>query len=614
MNNIYQYILKNKTLDNLIKSVIEGKSIVILKENNEIDTLIDYFTEFIVNYSDEDGLLKLIEKIDKNNHIDKMKINKITMLRREIINNKESVLKIFSSFNKKGDMNYSLNDLYSITNKCIEFKDREFEYYSILSKSDVIKNNERDIIIEKTNKLIKNKSVNAYIKYRKFEDSSRFDIIKENIDEDDLNKVINKLAGILNNIFAFTPPIYFNEYTGDFERESIYYKNYNNTQIKEIAKEVNRRHNDYILKYIVKLKWYKISHIINHKKIIKKNRLISEEYKSLETEIYNEYLENIDNLRIFVNSFCFVKKVCKDEVLDSINKFIINDEDLYNYIKYIKETLVIYSEYLVIKKELEVLDGLDIDILSFCYENLNNKKELWNLLIFVPTYYLYKEIEDIEEDNIDVVNSYNKIYDRLRKLNTSLYSYDNILLEILRNFCNENLYKFIEDNNIKLEELNYYELIKEKYSEANLRILMKLYPILIIDEKEYFNYKERISDYFDLIIKSSDFFVDDSFGNIGNCKLINESLDKSITHLLLNLGYDIFEKENDNSIIYINDYKGNEKKKIIYINNKEFFGYNELIKLLELSNTENEIIFVWYRNWWINKNEEVQRIQSLLND
>ena len=614
MNNIYQYILKNKTLDNLIKSVIEGESIVIIKENNAIDNLIDYFKEFIVNYVDEEGVLNLINKIEKNNHIDKIKMNKFTMLGREINNNKESILNIFSFFNKKGDMNYSLNDLYSITNKCIEFKDREFEYYSILSKSDVIKNNERDTIIEKATNLIKNKSVNAYIKYRKFEDSKRFDIIRGDLDKDDLDKVINKLSGILNNIFAFTPPIYFNEYTSDFERESIYYKNYNNDEIMQVVKEINRDHNEYILEDIINLKWYKASHILNYKKIIKKNRSINEEYNGLEIEIYNQYLENIDNLKMFLNSFCFVKKVCKDEVLDNINKFIMSDDELYNYIKYIKETLLVYNEYLVIKKELEKLDVLDIDILDFHYENLNNKKELSNLLMFIPIYYLYREIEYIETEGVEIVNSYGKVYERLRRLNTALFAYDELLLEVLRDFCNKNLYEFINNSEIELEKLNCSELAKDKYSSNNLRILLKSYPILIIDEEEYHNYKETVSSYFDLIIKSSDFLFDDSFNNISNCRMINESLDKSITHLLLNLGYDIFEKEDDISIIYINNYKVNEKKKIIYINNKECFLCSDLIELLKLSDLENEIIFVWYRNWWLNKNEEIQRIQRLLND
>lgn len=612
MNNIYKYILKNRTLDTLTKSLIEGKSIVIVKESSEINSLIDYFNEFIINNLDKDKLLKLIKQIDKANLIDEIKIKKMTVLRREINNNKENVIDIFNAFNNKGEMGYSLNDLYSITNKCIEFKDKEFEYYSVLSKSHVIKNNERDIIIEKVNNLIKTKKVNVYIKYRKFKDSKRFDIIKERIDKDDLDKVINKLSGILNNIFAFIPPIYFDEYTSDFEREAIYYKNYSNDQIMEVAKEINKRHNEDMLSNIEKLKWYNVSHIINYKKINEKNRLINEEYKNLQVKIYNEYLENIDNLKMFVNSFSFIKKVYKDEVLDSINNCITSDDELYNYIKYIKETLVIYKEYLVIREEIELLDNIEMDILNYHYEKLNDKKELVNLLIFIPNYYLYKQIEIIEEDNNDTINSYNKLYDRFRKLNNALFSYDEILLEVLRSFCNKNLYEFIKDNEMKLEELSAADLIKEKYSVDNLKILLKLYPILIIDEKDYLKDKEKIDSYFDLIIRSSEFLLDNDDNNINKSRLINERLDRDITHLLSNLGYSIFEKENNISVIYINKCKCEEEKKIVYINSKEYFVSDDLIELLELLNEENEVIFVWYRNWWLNKNEEVQKIQRLL--
>ena len=612
MNNIYQYILKNRTLDTLTKSLIEGNSIIIVKENSEVDSLIEYFNEFIINNLDKGKLLTLIEQIDKNNLIDKIKIKKMTVLRREIINNKDNIINIFNAFNNKGEMGYSLNDLYSVTNKCIEFKDKEFEYYSVLSKSHVIKNNERDIIIERVKRLIKSKKVNVYIKYRKFKDSKRFDIIKEEIDKGDLDKVINKLSGVLNNIFAFIPPIYFNEYTSDFERESIYYKNYSNDQIMEVAKEVNKRHNEDILNNIVKLKWYNISHIINYKKIIEKNRLINEEYKNLQVKIYNEYLENIDNLKMFVNSFSFIKKVYKDEVLESINKCIVSDDELYNYIKYIKETLVIYKEYLLVKEEIELLDSIEMEILSYHYEKLKNKQELVNLLIFIPNYYLYKEIENIEEDNSDIINSYNKLYDRFRRLNNALFSYDEILLEVLRGFCNKNLYEFINDNEMKLEELNASDLVAEKYSVDNLRILLKLYPIVIIDKKDYFKDKEKIDSYFDVIIRSSEFLFDDANNNVDECRVINERLDKNITHLLSNLGYSIFEKEKNFSVIYINKCKCEEEKKLVYINSKEYFVCDDLINLLVLLNEGNDIIFVWYRNWWLNKNEEVEKIQGLL--
>ena len=44
------------------------------------------------------------------------------------------------------------------------------------------------------------------------------------------------------------------------------------------------------------------------------------------------------------------------------------------------------------------------------------------------------------------------------------------------------------------------------------------------------------------------------------------------------------------------------------------FNNKELIKIIDLMNLGCKIIFVWYRNWWMNKNEEVQKIHKLLNE
>ena len=70
-------------------------------------------------------------------------------------------------------------------------------------------------------KLIKNNYVNCFIKYNKFQNNKKFKIIKNNIDRKDIDIIINKLSTILNNTFAFIPPIYFNEYTRDFKSGNI---------------------------------------------------------------------------------------------------------------------------------------------------------------------------------------------------------------------------------------------------------------------------------------------------------------------------------------------------------------------------------------------------------
>lgn len=612
MNSVYKYILRNKALDNVTKALIEGKSIVFLRKNNKIDDLINYFNDFIINNFDEIKLRERINEVVENMSIRNIKIKKVTVLKREITNNKNNIIDIFSSFINKDDFGYSLNDLYSLTNKNIEFKDEEFEYYNILSKAPIILENERAIIINDAKYLLRSKYVNLFIKYSKFKDSKRFNIIKEKIDKDDIDKIINKLSGILNNTFAFIPPIYFNEYTSEFEREEIYYKNYNDEQMMEVVRQINAKHNGKILEEIVKVKWYNLFKLIKYKKISNENNLINEQYEKDEATIYNQYVENIENLKMFSNSFSFIKKVFKDEVLESIDKCIVNEEELYNYILYIKETLFIYKEYLVVKDKIESLSDVQIQLLSYAYDEIKNKNDLIKVLEFVPRYYLYDSIERMECDEARIITSYNNIDEKIFKLNAALLSYSTILLEVLKEISNKNTLEFMRKNKMEINKLNIQDMCADRYSTKNISFLLKLFPVLVLDENEYKDVKESIDGYFDLVINSEEFLAEDDIMVKNNSSRNKESLDKGIINLLSNSGYNIYQKEDNISIIYIEHCKCKCENKVLYINNKEFYNYRDLIDLLELLDEGKKIIFLWYRNWWLNRNEEIQNIQKLL--
>ena len=68
------------------------------------------------------------------------------------------------------------------------------------------------------------------------------------------------------------------------------------------------------------------------------------------------------------------------------------------------------------------------NLINYVYENLSNKNDLKDLLKFIPKYYCYRRIELIENNEGGVINSYNKIYEKIYRLNESLKSYYNILL------------------------------------------------------------------------------------------------------------------------------------------------------------------------------------------
>lgn len=542
-----------------------------------------------------------------------VKIKKFNILNREISNNKKKIMEIFLSFIKKDNEGKSLNDLYSITKKSLEFKDKEFKYFCVLNKFKLFTDNNKEAIIENIQKLFEGEYINLFIKYKKFNGNKKFNIINKELTNEDIVKVKLKMSGILNNTFAFIPPIYYNKYTSDFERENIYYKNYNENQLLEVVKRINYKHNKKMLDKITDIKWYKLNDILNHKRILNENKEINNEYLRQQEIIYKQYIENIENLALFSNSFGFIKKVFKNEVLDEINNRITNEEDLYNYISYLKETLSSYEEYLVVASKIEMLNDIQSDILNYCYDKIDNKKDLGEIIQFIPNYFLYKEIEIDEIENEIEINNYESIDNKINNIYLALSSYKNIALQVLQEYSNKTTNDFIKENSIDIFSLNYKEIVDNKYKKENYKFLSKLYPITVIYEDEFKDNKKVIEKNFDIVIKSSDFFIYNGIDQYKSEVLCNERLDKKITTLLSNLGYRIFENENNNSVLYVLGCKCQGSIKTLYINNGESFSINNLIELLNLIDKNGKIIYIWYRNWWLNKAEEIDSLQKQLN-
>lgn len=613
MDDIYKYLLKNSTLNDLIEACLENKNIAIIISNNEIEDVLIYLKNYILNNITTEKLKKRVNAVSINHTIDMVKIKKFNILNREISNNKKKIMEIFLSFIKKDNEGKSLNDLYSITKKSLEFKDKEFKYFCVLNKFKLFTDNNKEAIIENIQKLFEGEYINLFIKYKKFNGNKKFNIINKELTNEDIVKVKLKMSGILNNTFAFIPPIYYNKYTSDFERENIYYKNYNENQLLEVVKRINYKHNKKMLDKITDIKWYKLNDILNHKRILNENKEINNEYLRQQEIIYKQYIENIENLALFSNSFGFIKKVFKNEVLDEINNSITNEEDLYNYISYLKETLSSYEEYLVVASKIEMLNDIQSDILNYCYDKIDNKKDLGEIIQFIPNYFLYKEIEIDEIENEIEINNYESIDNKINNIYLALSSYKNIALQVLQEYSNKTTNDFIKENSIDIFSLNYKEIVDNKYKKENYKFLSKLYPITVIYEEEFKDNKKVIEKNFDIVIKSSDFFIYNGIDQYKSEVLCNERLDKKITTLLSNLGYRIFENENNNSVLYVLGCKCQGSIKTLYINNGESFSINNLIELLNLIDKNGKIIYIWYRNWWLNKAEEIDSLQKQLN-
>ena len=613
MDDIYKYLLKNSTLNDLIEACLENKNIAIIISNYEIEDVLIYLKNYILNNITIEELKKRVNAVSINHTIDMVKIKKFNILNREISNNKKKIMEIFLSFIKKDNEGKSLNDLYSITKKSLDFKDKEFKYFCVLNKFKLFTDNNKEAIIENIQKLFEGEYINLFIKYKKFNGNKKFNIINKELTNEDIVKVKLKMSGILNNTFAFIPPIYYNKYTSDFEKENIYYKNYNENQLLEVVKRINYKHNKKMLDKITDIKWYKLNDILNHKRILNENKEINNEYLRQQEIIYKQYIENIENLALFSNSFGFIKKVFQNEVLDEINNRITNEDDLYNYISYLKETLSSYEEYLVVASKIEMLNDIQSDILNYCYDKIDNKKDLGEIIQFIPNYFLYKEIEIDEIENEIEINNYESIDNKINNIYLALSSYKNIALQVLQEYSNKTTNDFIKENSIDIFSLNYKEIVDNKYKKENYKFLSKLYPITVIYEEEFKDNKKVIEKNFDIVIKSSDFFIYNGIDQYKSEVLCNERLDKKITTLLSNLGYRIFENENNNSVLYVLGCKCQGSIKTLYINNGESFSINNLIELLNLIDKNGKIIYIWYRNWWLNKAEEIDSLQKQLN-
>ena len=56
MKEIYEYLLKNSTFDNLIKNYIQGNRIAIIRNNEKSDYVINYLQEYILNNATVEGV------------------------------------------------------------------------------------------------------------------------------------------------------------------------------------------------------------------------------------------------------------------------------------------------------------------------------------------------------------------------------------------------------------------------------------------------------------------------------------------------------------------------------------------------------------------------------
>ena len=77
---------------------INKKNVAIIKKSDRLNNLIKYFGDFIINEFDKKVLCEIISNIEQEDNYRDLDIKKMTVLRRQINNNTENIIKSIENY------------------------------------------------------------------------------------------------------------------------------------------------------------------------------------------------------------------------------------------------------------------------------------------------------------------------------------------------------------------------------------------------------------------------------------------------------------------------------------------------------------------------------------
>lgn len=635
-------VLLNLIGDNLYK---ENGVIIVSDNEEEIKAIKEKFpkrTLLLKDYfENKDEVLNNIksdiESFSANTG--KTTLSKIQVLSREIDKKVDYLDKISLFLKEKRYTGLSLMEMYDITEKRLRKGDERYEYYRVFRVKKPFLDYSYEELNKGVNDVIDKFIINKYIKFKRFANNKLFTKVKSNITAEAIDRVNRKISVLLNNEQAFELPINNSQYTDDFLE--YYVQNYHmkEEEVSKIAKEVNNKYNCELLETS---EVNGILKIFKGKKILKEKEENEKEYIKIYNMIYDEFLDNLECLSIFINAFGFLKEAITDDEFDTFINTLLNGDEVIEYLKTLKNALSIYEGFRDLTKDVKNLDGLYLEILEYAYESIEKKEDIKKVLKYLPNLYLYLAIEETEIKMKSSMCHFDEIEKFIDEIVKSQDTKRGFILEGI-DYIWENKVKEI----IKGEKVSViFDEIEEK---KILNIMSSIYPIIIaenIDEIEAFKENEVIKklivlsqnsniDYnafedFDKIIYSKDNISDKVEGYIKISEVYTENENESIpsqSKLQLELKQSIEKmgyKVKTN--LYINGYrmdlvvyKAESKENVLLIecDNRIYTdSYNVFIddikKYHELKEEGYKILRVWSRDWWNSKRNIINKLSEIL--
>ena len=367
---------------------------------------------------------------DNNIGVSNLDIRKIQILMKTLENSCDNIINGIEFYKKDIRKHTSLNELLetALYNPLIQ---KHMKFITLLEGSNLIKNNNPNDILDSHTAIYNKINLNTYYKKLKFENSNSFSIIRNSAKESEIEYALSKINRIINNDFAFLPPIIKSKYTDDFILYKLYKPQSDDNFHNSISK-INSKHNSTLISNYSDIKFFNVFKLIKNIKLSKERKLALEQYIIFEKKIEDEFSENISNLTLFRESFSFLKPILVDNSYLKLEDIIVNSFELQSWLKSIKLLLERYLNYTSIKNTIYNLNPLDSKLLLFCFENTSNFRTMSELLNFLPSYLTNKIVkeklshkEEYFQDNFFNSNL-NTAYISFHNLKKLLSPYSNI--------------------------------------------------------------------------------------------------------------------------------------------------------------------------------------------
>jgi hypothetical protein len=626
INEITSHYLFNKEQVLIISNTEKSKIL-----NEEIfKSLGKRLIDFQDNYDLSDRIKKIL--LDLQDQTGKTTISKIELINRDIKKKYEILGQINKLFLNKNINDSSLIEKYETTERRINNFDSYYKYYKTFRIKKPLNIYSYSDVKESCENIINSDYSSYYVKYRRFIDNDIFKCLKHPINYDILYKSISKIKHLIKNK-TINYNLMYSKYTSDFIDVFFLNDTMDKNYIMSLSNIINLKYNNSILKTDRKKEWFKI--------FKKKKKLLEEDnlnlFSNFQKEIYNEYINNYNSICMLKDKLSFLIEILSDGTYIETLRNIVRGEDVYETLEYY---LKIFEIAYKSKKNIEVINdisSIELDILNYCYEDLEEKKEINSLISTIPKLKLYLDIEEEETKYTNIIKIYNEYDKMLDSIINSINKRNSLLYNAINNVWDNQLR---EASSLLMENINY----------ISMESLNRFFPCIIsnnsidileslIDKKFYFkkiivltdDYCSTTNNILNGLGENIIILSKTNNSNINNFKIIdtiklynsyktdnNENiLVTEINNYLKNKMLSIGTNIDDN---HLEQLKIEPKKKIAVIvsPSSKKFDYNNIITDIYISYyyKENNVntYRVWYRDWWIDKYGELTKLEKYIKE